>query len=77
MMDRIGQALLLAMLLAPSVAARRLQFIKNYSQTAPSPPYAPPPPPSLSDNHGIVPAQRVALFAGMAAPFTALQMFQL
>ena len=62
-MERMSQALLLA----PSAAARHLLFIKDYAQTAPSPPYAPPPPPALNTNHGIVPAQRVALFAGTSA----------
>ena len=59
-MEHFGQA----MLLAPSSAAKHLLFIKDYAGTAPSPPYAPPPPPSQSTDHGIVPAQRVALFAG-------------
>ena len=67
-MGRAGQT----MLLATVRVARRLLFIYDYAPTAPSPPFAPPPPlsppPAPGSSHGIVPAQRVALFAGAYGP---------
>ena len=63
-MERTGQTLLSA----PAAVARELLFVYDYVPASPSPPYAPPPPfappPPPEASHGIVPAQRVALFAG-------------